>query len=43
MVGVVILFFVVNRIYRLNTIDKDLKKMMANGAIILDVSNRKGI
>ena len=35
--AVVILFFVFNRIYRYNTIDKDLKKIIVKGAIILDV------
>ena len=35
--AVVILFFVFNRIYRYNTIDKGLGKKIAKGAIILDV------
>ena len=41
MAGIVILFFVVNRMYRFNTIDKGLEKMIANGAVILDVRTER--
>tara|TARA_R110002126_G_scaffold165373_1_gene313236 strand:- start:1542 stop:1925 length:384 start_codon:yes stop_codon:yes gene_type:complete len=34
---IIILFFVFNKIYRYNTIDKDLGKKVTKGAIILDV------
>lgn len=34
---IVILFFIFNRIYRYNTIDKGLEKKISKGAIILDV------
>ncbi|WP_405610286.1 rhodanese-like domain-containing protein [Polaribacter sp. Asnod1-A03] len=35
--AVIMLFFVFNRIYRYNTIDKGLRKKITKGAIILDV------
>lgn len=35
--AVIMLFFVFNRIYRYNTIDKGLGKKITKGAIILDV------
>ncbi|MEM7486655.1 MAG: rhodanese-like domain-containing protein [Bacteroidota bacterium] len=35
--GIVILFFVFNRIYRYNTVDKGLGKKITKDAILLDV------
>lgn len=36
-ISIVILFFIFNRIYRYNTIDKELEKKISKGAILLDV------
>ena len=41
LVGIVVLFFLINRIYRFKTIDKDLGKKIENGAIILDVRTER--
>lgn len=40
-VSIVVLFFLINRIYRSNTIDKGLGKKIENGAIILDVRTER--
>lgn len=41
LVGIVVLFFLINRIYRFKTIDKGLGKKIENGAIILDVRTER--
>lgn len=37
----IVAFFVFNKIYRLNTIDKNLGKKIKNGAVILDVRTER--